>query len=73
EHRTVICVAHRLSTLSSMDKIVVLAAGRVIEEGTFQELLASDGPFAAMARQQGLTAPPREIVDPEFASTEVAV
>ncbi|MGZ4966685.1 MAG: ABC transporter ATP-binding protein [Chthoniobacterales bacterium] len=73
EHRTVICVAHRLSTLASMDKIVVLAAGRVIEEGTFQELLASDGPFAAMARQQGLTAPPREIVDPEFASTEVAV
>ncbi|HEX8280173.1 MAG TPA: ABC transporter ATP-binding protein, partial [Chthoniobacterales bacterium] len=54
EHRTVICVAHRLSTLASMDRIVVLAAGRVVEEGTFQQLLAASGPFARMARQQGL-------------------
>ena len=54
EDRTVICVAHRLSTLAAMDKIVVLAAGRVVEEGTFAELLARDGAFAAMARQQGL-------------------
>ena len=56
EHRTVICVAHRLSTLAGMDRIIVLAAGRVVEEGTFQELLAVDGAFARMARQQGLAA-----------------
>lgn len=55
EHRTVICVAHRLSTLAAMDKIVVLSAGRVIEEGPFQELLNGGGTFARMARQQGLT------------------
>jgi subfamily B ATP-binding cassette protein MsbA len=54
EHRTVICVAHRLSTLAAMDRIVVLAAGRVVEEGTFSQLLAHDGAFAQMARQQGL-------------------
>ncbi len=56
EHRTVICIAHRLSTLAAMDKIIVLAAGRVIEEGTFQELLVADGHFSRMARQQGIIA-----------------
>lgn len=57
EHRTVICVAHRLSTLAAMDRIVVLAAGQIVEEGTFDELVAGKGPFARMARQQGLTVP----------------
>lgn len=55
EHRTVICVAHRLSTLASMDWIVVLSAGRIIEQGTYRELFSCDGAFAQMARQQGLT------------------
>ena len=55
EHRTVICVAHRLSTLASMDWIIVLADGRMIEQGTYRQLLSSDGAFAQMARQQGLT------------------
>ncbi|MCA1659311.1 MAG: ABC transporter ATP-binding protein/permease, partial [Verrucomicrobiaceae bacterium] len=54
EHRTVICVAHRLSTLASMDRIAVLAAGRIVEQGTFRQLLTAGGPFARMARQQGL-------------------
>ncbi|MEP6821935.1 MAG: ABC transporter ATP-binding protein [Chthoniobacterales bacterium] len=68
EHRTVICVAHRLSTLAEMDKIIVLAAGRVIEEGTFEELLESNGQFARMARQQGLA-----VARPESFTTESAV
>jgi ATP-binding cassette, subfamily B, bacterial MsbA len=68
EHRTVICVAHRLSTLAEMDKIIVLAAGRVIEEGTFEELLSSNGQFARMARQQGLA-----VARPETFTTESAV
>ncbi len=68
EHRTVICVAHRLSTLAEMDKIIVLAAGRVIEEGTFEELLESNGQFARMARQQGLA-----VARPENFTTESAV
>ena len=55
EGRTVICVAHRLSTLRTMDKIIVLEAGRVEVEGTFLELLERGDAFAAMARKQGIT------------------
>jgi ABC-type multidrug transport system fused ATPase/permease subunit len=56
EHRTVICVAHRLSTLAGMDRIVVLSEGRIIEQGGFNELLAAAGAFAAMANRQGIFA-----------------
>ena len=56
EGRTVVCVAHRLSTLRGMDKIIVLEEGRVVEEGGFEELLERDGVFAEMARKQGLVA-----------------
>ncbi len=69
EDRTVICVAHRLSTLASMDWIVVLFAGRIIEEGTYRQLLSADGPFAHMARQQGISLAPPEII--EFAESAV--
>ncbi len=55
EGRTVICVAHRLSTLRGMDRIIVLSAGSVIEEGGFAELLERNGEFAAMARKQGIS------------------
>jgi ATP-binding cassette, subfamily B, bacterial MsbA len=71
EHRTVICVAHRLSTLSSMDRIVVLAAGRIIEEGTYWKLLSGDGQFARMARQQGLAVISQEMDGAEFAQSPV--
>jgi ABC-type multidrug transport system fused ATPase/permease subunit len=54
EHRTVICVAHRLSTLATMDQIVVLAEGRIAEAGSFEELLERGGSFAAMAALQGI-------------------
>ncbi|MDP6904725.1 MAG: ABC transporter ATP-binding protein [Verrucomicrobiota bacterium] len=53
--RTVLCVAHRLSTLRKMDKIIVLEEGRVVESGSFEELLKKDGAFAEMALKQGLT------------------
>jgi subfamily B ATP-binding cassette protein MsbA len=56
ENRTVICVAHRLSTLASCDRIIVLMDGRIVEEGTFQELLKRGGLFAAMALKQGIGA-----------------
>ena len=56
EGRTVVCVAHRLSTLRGMDKIIVLEEGRVVEEGGFAELLERDGVFVEMARKQGLAA-----------------
>jgi subfamily B ATP-binding cassette protein MsbA len=54
ENRTVICVAHRLSTLALMDEIIVLSQGRIVERGAFQTLLRESGIFAAMARQQGI-------------------
>jgi subfamily B ATP-binding cassette protein MsbA len=54
QNRTVLCIAHRLSTLAGMDRIVVLAEGRVIEEGPFDALLQKGGAFAAMAARQGI-------------------
>ncbi len=57
ENKTVICIAHRLSTLAEMDRIVVLSQGRIIEQGGYQALLKAGGPFAAMARMQGLGEP----------------
>jgi subfamily B ATP-binding cassette protein MsbA len=55
EGRTVVCVAHRLSTLRGMDRIIVLEAGCVVESGSFAELMERDGAFAVMARKQGIT------------------
>jgi ATP-binding cassette, subfamily B, bacterial MsbA len=54
ENRTVICVAHRLSTLRGMDRIVVLQQGRIVESGRFEELLARQGIFTAMAARQSI-------------------
>jgi len=54
ENRTVICVAHRLSTLRSMDTILVLEKGRIIEQGSFDQLLAQRGVFTAMAARQSI-------------------
>ena len=68
-----ICVAHRLSTLASMDLIVVLSAGRIIEQGTYRSLLSGDGPFARMARQQGLTLLPPQITRAELVESAVKV
>lgn len=51
--RTVIAIAHRLSTLREMDRIVVIEAGQIVEDGTPQELLAqTDSVFAQKWEQQ---------------------
>ena len=55
EGRTVVCIAHRLSTLANMDEIVVLDGGRIAERGNFSSLLAKKGLFAGMAAQQGIS------------------
>ena len=56
KNRTVLCIAHRLSTLRSMDRVIVLSHGKIIEEGNFDELMAQAGVFSGLARAQGITA-----------------
>ena len=50
--RTVVVVAHRLSTVRDADKIVVLDRGRVVEEGTHEELTARRGAYYELVRNQ---------------------
>lgn len=50
--RTVIAIAHRLSTLTAMDRIVYMEGGYIVEQGSHVELLERDGPYAKMWRQQ---------------------
>jgi ATP-binding cassette subfamily B multidrug efflux pump len=50
--KTVIAIAHRLSTIAAMDRLVVLEAGKIVEEGTHAQLLQRGGPYAALWKRQ---------------------
>jgi subfamily B ATP-binding cassette protein MsbA len=53
-NRTVIMIAHRLSTLRECDQIITLEQGRISQQGTYDELIAVDGLFTRLAILQGI-------------------
>jgi ABC-type multidrug transport system fused ATPase/permease subunit len=62
--RTVLAIAHRLSTILAADNILVLQAGRIIQQGTHQTLLAQGGLYRLLyeeqfKRHQALAVPPQ--------------
>jgi ATP-binding cassette subfamily B multidrug efflux pump len=69
EDKTVIAVAHRLSTIAAMDRLVVMDKGRIVEEGTHAQLLKKKGGIYASlwARQSGGFLIPEDIKKPEAA------
>ncbi len=58
--RTVLAIAHRLSTIRAADQILVIDAGKIVETGTWDELLQKQGPFRRLYDAQQGTAPKDE-------------
>jgi ATP-binding cassette subfamily B protein len=52
EGRTALVVAHRLSTVAGMDRLVVLDRGQIVEQGSHDELLTLDGAYAKLWQHQ---------------------
>ena len=64
EGKTVIAIAHRLSTIARMDRLIVLDQGRIVEQGTHDELLRVGGHYAKLWKHQSGGFLPRQAPAP---------
>lgn len=53
-NRTTLVIAHKLATIKNADNIVLVSAGKMVEQGTHDQLIAKDGRYAALVRAQDL-------------------
>ena len=73
EGKTVIAVAHRLSTIAALDRLIVLDKGRIVEEGSHADLIGAGGLYAQLwARQSGGFLPVEPVEEADEAALRAA-